>query len=87
MEDADIDLFEEDAYLAGIAENLHRTGSTSVEEIRIDRSIDRRLSSAKAESSGAANAKRSLLAYRSAMLDLAGAMSRAARLPLRDAGS
>ncbi len=77
---ADVDLFEEDAYLAGLAHRFLLEGAIDVDEIAIDHTIDQRLHAALDSSSD--RSLRDLLDYRERLNLLARALSQASGKPL-----
>jgi hypothetical protein len=80
--DADIDLFEEDADLAGLVSLVLAGRPLPVDVIILDRSIDTRLSELARVSRSPV--VRRMITYREAMRDLAELLSTAAAVPLRD---
>lgn len=80
--DADVDLFEEEAYLVGLADRLLATGQLGATSLEIDASIDRRLAVAKPTNPRARRLLKDMLSYRARVLDLATALAQAAGVPL-----
>jgi hypothetical protein len=83
LADADIDLYEEDAYIAGLVEGFLTRASVKVVVIQLDSSIDSRLEKAKAETSAAQVVLRDFKAYRQRVKELAMLLSQASGIPLR----
>jgi hypothetical protein len=84
-DDTEVDFWEEDAYLAGLASSFLKRGTlTKVSDIRLRKSIDRILDEVKAESPSAKEALKKIKAYRAKMIELAKLLSHASGLPIRD---
>jgi len=83
LEDVDIDLYEEDSYLAGLVETFLIKGNIGITEIQIDYSIDNRLDQAIENSLIRQEEYRKIIKYRKKMLELASALSRASGIPIR----
>ncbi len=79
--DADVDLYEEDSHLAGLAQSYLSGRPLVIDPIVMNRAIDTAIEQAGAHS-GCEESVRELREYRAAMLDLATALSEAAGLPL-----
>jgi hypothetical protein len=83
--DMDVDFYEEDAYLAGLASSFLKRGTlTQVSEIRLRKSIDRSIDEVKAETPSAKEALKKIKAYRAKMIELAELVSRASGIPIVD---
>jgi hypothetical protein len=80
--DADVDLFEEDAYLAGLVSSVLAGRPMRVESILLDRTIDSRLAQLAELHNHRVVAD--MLAYRMAMRRLAALLSAATGVPTRD---
>lgn len=79
--EADVDLAEEDGYLAGLVDTYLTLGSLGVASIVLDGTIDDRLQQARSYATAQESLAR-LERYRSAMFDLAETLSEAAGVPL-----
>jgi hypothetical protein len=85
--DADIDMWAEDSYLAGLVTQFLRKSEISVKEICINRHIDERFRALLDESSSAERVRiERFIRYREKMLELARLLSDAANVPLRICG-
>lgn len=84
LEDADIDLYEEDAYLAGLVATALGSSRLPQAQIWTDASIDARLARARAGSPEEAAVIAGLKRYRRAMAALGEELSRATGVPRRD---
>lgn len=80
--EADVDLFEEDAYLAGLVSSVLAGRPMRAETIVLDRTIDSRL--AELEEAHDNRVVADMLAYRKAMRRLAALLSAATGVPTRD---
>jgi hypothetical protein len=78
--DVDIDVAEEDAYLAGLVDQYIHTGALNVDSIELNSSIDERLRLA--QSAVADDSIDRLIEFRVRMLDLAASLSAATGVPL-----
>jgi hypothetical protein len=86
LNEADVALFEEDGYLAGLVEQYQQEGVIRVTSIRLDRTIDARLGRVKPMDNRARRTLKDLLAYRTKMLAIASALSRVSGVRIEDAG-
>ncbi|MBI5665028.1 MAG: hypothetical protein HZC49_08105 [Nitrospirae bacterium] len=77
LNDADIDLSEEDSYLAGLVDSFLATGHIASKEIFIDASIDERIDQAVIIYEKYKDAFNYLREYRKKMLELAKMLSEA----------
>jgi len=84
LSELDVDLFEEDSYLAGLVDTYLRRGRLDLYAIQIDRTIDERLERAARLASGVDERYiRALNDYRSKMLELAYALECASGVSVR----
>ena len=91
VEESDIDLFEEDAYLVGLASSFlgrrrRGTGRMKVDAILIDPTIDERLERAKLASDKDREILEQFKHYRESMLNLARALERATGVSVKFKG-
>ena len=80
--DVDIDLYEEDSYLAGLTETFLKKGRLAIDAIDIDKSIDARLANAVAQSKNSPNELNRFIRYRSRMRRLAELLGQASGIPV-----
>ena len=85
LDDADIDLYEEDGYLAGLVSTYLTTGKVSVQEIQLNGTIDARIEKARMTSPHTETIDE-FLTYRKRMFELATALNRISGVPLRIEG-
>lgn len=78
---ADVDLWEEDSYLAGLVDTFIARRRIEVTALRLDRTIDARLHQARAYAKSPALIEQ-WIGYRRLMLELAEALSWAASVPI-----
>lgn len=81
---AEIDLYEEDGYLAGLVSKFLSDSPLEVDAIEIDRTIDSRLEQASTQSSAAQGLLWEFRLYRQRMRELAELLSQASGIPIRD---
>ncbi len=86
LQDADVDLSEEDSYLAGLVMTYINSGHIDVRSITIDPTdptIDKRLEGAKLASKTDPMTLQAFADYRERMLELAHALERATGVPIQ----
>ncbi len=83
LQDADVDLSEEDSYLAGLVMTYINSGHIDVRSITIDPTIDERLGRAKLASGIDRITLQAFADYRERMLELAHALERATGVPIQ----
>lgn len=86
LNDADIDLFEEDSYLAGLVDSFLATGHIESKEIIIDSSIDERIDQAVISYEKHKDAFNYFREYRKKMLELAKMLSEASGVLIHTGG-
>lgn len=79
---AEVDLYEEDGYLAGLVDRFLATGDTGVDVIVVKQDIDARLLAAEPRTPEATAIVQRFREYRQAMIALAEALSSSASVPL-----
>lgn len=82
LESADVDLFEEDGYLAGLVDSFLTRRVLPVARIVLDESIDQRLENARVTTLEGSRTVSEFLEYRKGMHALAEKLSRASGVPL-----
>jgi hypothetical protein len=82
-DEVDVDLAEEDSYLAGLVETFLRSGRIDVKEIVLDQTLDERVERASTDLGTDGEALRTLKDYRDEMWHLARALGGASGVPVR----
>jgi protoporphyrinogen oxidase len=83
LRDADIDLFEEDAYLSGMVETFLTCGHLKEKVIFFDPTIETRLNKALETLGASDEGLNKLQEYHKAMLKIYHLLSRASGIPIR----
>lgn len=82
LHDADVDLFEEDAYIFGLADAALTGRQTSEKSIRLDKSIDERLTAALKRAEPTIAIAERFKVYRASVIRLAQLASKILKLPI-----
>jgi hypothetical protein len=82
ISDIQVDLADEDGYLAGLVDTYLARKRIEVNEIRIDITIDSRLTHVIKELKGCQEIVQKIITYRQKMLEIASTLSRASKVPI-----
>jgi len=84
LDEAEVDLFEEEAYLVGLVDTFLHRGEIPSRGIALDGTIDKRLASGRRTTPQEEQMWREWMHYRKAMIDLALALATASGAQLRE---